>query len=118
MVDMTKEEQLLLIEEATKFMDEQKSCFNSTLPWVRFCFKMLILDYKDYNFENKTVIFDRPLLTDLKDKKLSKKILINNEYGLLGNLLYKYRNDLDDDILEELKLKDIELFYFLRYLRK
>ena len=46
------------------------------------------------------------LLKQLKDEKMSKKILIKNEYGILGNLLYKYREVLDDEVLMSLVLAD------------
>lgn len=49
------------------------------------------------------------LLKMLNDEKLSKKILIKNEYGILANLLYKYRNELDDEILINLFLADYNL---------
>jgi hypothetical protein len=42
----------------------------------------------------------------LDNDVLMKKILIGNDYGIIGNILYNYRNELDDDILVRLCLKD------------
>ena len=44
----------------------------------------------------------------LKDEKSRKKVLIENIYGLLGNLLDKYKDNLDDDLLKKIYLKDLK----------
>ena len=66
--------------------------------------KEIILKEIDNCNEN---IFLLNLCILLKDKKQKKKILINNEYGILGTLLYKYINNLDKEILKEICIKDI-----------
>ena len=62
----------------------------------------------NFYWSNNTIDFTSPFLEKLEQPSEVKKILIKNEYGLLGNLLYRYRNELDEDILIELYLKDIE----------
>ena len=51
--------------------------------------------YKTIEEELKLNInIDKEKLLSIKDNKKSKKILINNNLGLLGNLLYKYKEDI------------------------
>lgn len=53
-------------------------------------------------------------LCSLFDSKKRKKILIDNELGLLGNLLDKHKHELDDDIIVRICLHDFipgEVFY-------
>ena len=47
----------------------------------------------------------------LRDDKKVKKILINNEYGIIGNLFYKVRFELDDEILINVCIADIRNDY-------
>ena len=54
---------------------------------------------------NRLSIIDICIL--LKNDKQKKKILINNEYGLLGNLLNKNIYNLDNSILKEICISDI-----------
>ena len=53
-----------------------------------------------------------PLFLKVKDNKYGKKILIENNYGTLGILLYKYSNEIsnDEEILLEMTIKDIHYF--------
>ena len=53
-----------------------------------------------------------PLFLKVKDNKQTKKILIENDYGILGDLLYKYSNEISNDkeILLEMTMKDIHYF--------
>lgn len=72
--------------------------------------ELLISEIDKYDDYNSLIIKysknDRTLYELLNDEVKMKKILINNEYGLLGNLLYKYREMLDGDILVHLCIKD------------
>ena len=46
-----------------------------------------------YNNINTSSLID--LFKDIKNDKKSKKVLINNNLGLLGNLLYKYKDNIE-----------------------
>jgi len=86
---MTSDERAYLYQEIDKF--------NLSLPLI-------------INFYYNDLTGRLSLINILYDKMLSRKILIRNEYGVLGNLLYKYRSILDSDILLYLLDRDIKTF--------
>jgi len=72
--------------------------------------KLLISEIDNYKGDGSLIIKkdinDITLYEMLDNDVLMKKILIGNDYGIIGNILYNYRNELDDDILVRLCLKD------------
>ena len=71
--------------------------------------KILLKELRKYEGDEPVILNGNgkiPLYNMLYFEKMMKKILIKNEYGVLGNLLYKYRNELDDEILINLFLAD------------
>ena len=84
--------------------------------------KLLINEIRNYNkkepiyLSNNNLIkgyFSKTIIQKLYDEATRKKILIKNEYGLLGTLLDKYKDKLDDDILYEMCLHDLKNDYSL-----
>ena len=75
-----------------------------------------------YSNTNTPSLID--LFEELKDNKKSKKVLINNTLGLLGNLLYKYKDN--EEISDYIYAKEKEIVleaikqnpYVLRYVSK
>lgn len=65
--------------------------------------KELILKEIDSYIGNESLI---EALCSLFDYKKRKKILIDNELGILGNLLDKHKYELDDDIIVRICLRD------------
>ena len=64
------------------------------------------------NYEEDNSLLDLCVL--LNDQKERKKVLINNTYGLIGNILNKYINKLDYDILKEIIIVDLSNEYYFR----
>ena len=71
-------------------------------------YKILIEEINKYDNEKLLTYGVDSLLNLLKDKKESRKMLLKNEYGLIANILYKYKDNLDNRILEYMELKDKE----------
>jgi len=63
-------------------------------------FQILFQNFKKYKKPKFLYIGKNSLLNLLKDEKESKKILLNNKYGILGNLLYKYKDTLNNDLYQ------------------
>jgi len=63
-------------------------------------FQILFQNLKKYKKPKFLYIGKNSLLNLLKDEKESKKILLNNKYGILGNLLYKYKDTLNNDLYQ------------------
>ena len=67
---------------------------------------ILLDEIKKYNGPKFLYYGKNSLLNLLKDKKESRRILINNKYNILANLLYKYRNNMNEDLYRYIILKD------------
>ena len=91
-----------MIEEVRKYLYQEIDKFELELPLI---VNLFCLD------DNEKLIGKMSLINMLWDEVLSKKILIKNDYGVLGNLLYKYKDLLDSEMLLYLFDKDVENLY-------
>ena len=87
-----------MTEEERKYLYSEIDKFDIKLPLI---VNLYCVDYDG-------LIGKLSLINILYDKLLSRKILIRNEYGMLGNILYKYRDKIDLEILLYLLDKDIK----------
>lgn len=93
---MTDEERKIILEELYNVSDDQLIVISG-----RYC-----SDIEDFKRGGES--FDSLSLYDLfNDDKTSKKMLINNEYGLFGSLFYKYKDSFDLDLLKIFIERDI-----------
>ena len=69
---------------------------------------LLIKEIKKYTGD----MYFIDLCSSLFDEKKMKKILINNDYGIIGNILNKNKELLDDEILKEMCINDILNDYY------
>lgn len=77
--------------------------------------EQLIQLIKDINCEKNNSIIE--FVCALFDENKRKKVLIRNEYGLLGNMLDKFKYDLDVEIILELIVLDMNYNGFTEYVR-
>ena len=88
-------------DEERKYLYSEIDKFDIKLPLI---VNLYCVDYVDYD----GLIGKLSLINILYDKLLSRKILIRNEYGMLGNILYKYRDKIDLGVLLYLLDKDVK----------
>jgi len=69
-------------------------------------YKILLKEINNYNKPKLLTYGNNSLLNILKSPKEGKKLLFENTYGILANLLYKYKDNLDINIYEYIHLVD------------
>ena len=96
-------------DEERDYLYKEIDKFNIKLP--------LIINVCDYDVDDDGFLIGKlSLVNMLWDKVLCKKVLIRNEYGIVGNLLYKYRDKLDNEVLLYLLDKDLDSFINFEYI--
>lgn len=96
---MTDEDRKIILDELNNVSDDQLIVISGKYSKIDF--------YKIYDES-----FDSLSLYDLfNDDKTSRKMLINNEYGLFGSLFYKYKDSFDLDLLKTFIERDIYLIF-------
>ena len=87
---MTPEEKRILLKEIPKYIKE--NCY-----------------YTDGSIKYYDLWLVGWVAAEFEDRRNAAKVLISNEYGLLGNLLYKLMRDPDESITRFIERTDLEI---------
>lgn len=79
-------------------------------------YKILIKEIKKYDKPKFLCYGNNSLINIFSSPKEGKRLLFGNKYGIVANLLYKYKDNLDSNLYEYMKIMD--KIKILDYIRK